>query len=367
MTAAQGPLVVHTDWSRSWGGQEIRTLTELREMRRLGCRTALIVPQDAELAARARAEGIDVHPVSFSSKFHLRSWQDLFQILRRIRPDVLNSHSSEDSWMAGCVAKLCRIPLIVRTRHVLAPISSALSYNAFPDVILACSESIKAQLLEQGVKANKVIVQPTGIDEQRFQFSAQDRAAVRAEYGISDDEILVGNVGFLRHYKGHKFIIRTAPRTPKHFRFMIVGGGNDQPFLQKEIEKQGMADRFVITGHQEAPERFFSAFDLIFFSSYEAEGVAQSFVQGLLYDLPLLVCRTPSILEPLELIDRYQLIDYMDLEGAAKALLHLAEQRSVRYADVVAKRRKAIADRYGLTAMINNLTSVYRKHGIPVP
>ena len=38
----QSPLVVHTEWSRSWGGQEIRVLTELREMRRLEAEVSLM-------------------------------------------------------------------------------------------------------------------------------------------------------------------------------------------------------------------------------------------------------------------------------------------------------------------------------------
>ena len=37
------PLILHTDWSRSWGGQEIRTLTELREMKKMGLLIAFIL------------------------------------------------------------------------------------------------------------------------------------------------------------------------------------------------------------------------------------------------------------------------------------------------------------------------------------
>ena len=67
MTRSETPLIVHTDWSRSWGGQEIRTLTELREMREHGFRCALVVPEQSELARRGRAEGFTVCPVEFTS------------------------------------------------------------------------------------------------------------------------------------------------------------------------------------------------------------------------------------------------------------------------------------------------------------
>jgi len=363
MNQKQAPLIVHSDWSRAWGGQEIRTLTELREMRRLGCRTGLLVPRDSELALRGSREGIEIFPVEFSSKFHLPTWRELFTVIRRIRPAVLNTHSSEDSWMAGCVARLCGVPLVARTRHVLAPISSSLSYNLFPHIIFACSRAIRDQLAEQGVRSDKIVVQPTGIDEHRFRYCEKDRQEIRQRYGIGENEILVGNVAFLRHYKGHSFIIRTAAEMPGRFRFMIVGGGRDQPLLEEEIRAAGVEGRVIITGHQEEPERFFSAFDIFFFASYEAEGISQSFIQGLLYGLPLLVCRTPSLLEPLAHVTNYEIIDHGDLSASRRGLELLAG-RLERDPRRVEEQRQAIAARYGLNRMIQTLIRVYGEYGI---
>ncbi len=363
MNQQQPPLILHTDWSRAWGGQEIRTLTELREMRRLGCRTGLLVPRDSELARRGKDEGFAVYPVEFTSKFHLPSWQELFRVIRRLRPAVLNTHSSEDSWMAGCVARMCGVPLVARTRHVLAPISSALSYNLFPHVIFACSRAIRDQLADQGVAKEKIVVQPTGIDGRRFRYCEADRQEIRCRYHIGDKDILVGNVAFLRHYKGHAFIIRTAAGMPDNYRFMIVGGGRDQPLLEAQIRDAGLADRFVITGHQEEPERFFSAFDIIFFSSYEAEGISQSFIQGLLYGIPLLVCRIPSLLEPLEHVHTYELIDYDDIAASRQGLKRLAARRQ-RDEEAIQAQRDAILMHYGLERMVDTLVRVYGEHGI---
>ena len=109
--------------------------------------------------------------MEFGSKFDPAAWRSLLKIIRALRPAVVNTHSSEDSWMAGAVARMCRVPLVIRTRHVLSPISSAFSYNVFPHVILACSEAIRDGLVDQGVAPGKIIVQPTGIDEARFRFS----------------------------------------------------------------------------------------------------------------------------------------------------------------------------------------------------
>jgi glycosyltransferase involved in cell wall biosynthesis len=306
-----------------------------------------------------------VHLIDFSSKFNLSAWRELFRLVRQLQPAVINTHSSEDSWMAGCVGRLCRVPLMIKTRHVLAPISSSLSYNLFFDVIFACSESIGRQLADQKVKKNKIIVQSTGIDEQRFRYSEEQRREIRDRYGVGDDEILVGNVAFLRHYKGHEFIVRTAATMPDNYRFMIVGGGNARSILEDDIARAGVGDRFILTGHQEEPERFFSAIDIIFFSSYETEGISQSFIQGLLYGMPLLTCRTPSIMEPLEFVQTYRDIDYGDVDAARAALMELSGQLDRDEAKIETQRR-AIAAKYGQARMVDTIVRTYDRHGIRV-
>jgi glycosyltransferase involved in cell wall biosynthesis len=357
------PLIVHTDWSCAWGGQEIRTLTELREMKKLGFRVAMIVRNDSELARRGRQEGIPVYLIDFSSKFNLAAWRDLYKLIRLLKPAVVNTHSSEDSWMAGCVAKICRVPLIIKTRHVLASISSSFSYNAFFDVIFACSESIGRQLVGQRVASGKIVVQSTGIDEERFQFSASDRKKIRKHYNIGDQDILVGNVAFLRHYKGHEFIVRTAATMPENYKFIIVGGGNARSILEEDIKRAGVENRFILTGHREDPEHYFSAMDIIFFSSFETEGIAQSFIQGLLYGIPLLTCQTPSIMEPLEYVYTYRDIEYGDVNAAHKGLIDLSRHLQ-RNESQIASQRQAIAGKYGLKKMVETIVRVYGEHGV---
>lgn len=367
MTAAQAPLVVHTDRSHAWGGQEIRVLTELREMRRLGFRVALIVPRGAELARRAAAEAIPVHEVACFAKLKPSSWLELAALIRQLRPTVLNTHSSEDSWMGGAIGRLCGVPLIIRTRHVLASISSKLSYNLLPHVILTCSGAIAEQMASQGVQREKLVVVSTGNDEARFRFSAKNRAAIRERYGIGEDAIVLGNVGFLRHYKGHPFILDTLARLPSPYRAMLVGGGGDKlVHLQAQAKHLGITDRVIFAGHQEQPEDFFSAFDLFFFASYAAEGISQALIQAMLNGLPVLGCRIPSTMEALRLIDTHRLVDYGDVEAAVQsidALLHLPRRDPAR----MEQQHRIIADRYGLQPMVQRLLDTYRRFGVEPP
>ncbi|MGI6656698.1 MAG: glycosyltransferase [Desulfobulbus sp.] len=358
--SSSSPLILHTDASHSWGGQEIRVLTELREMQRQGFRVGLVAAHGTELVQRAARESIPVYPVAPFSKLNPSSWFEVWNLLRRLRPTVVNTHSSEDSWVAGAMARLVRTPLIIRTRHVQSPISSKVSYLLFPHLILTCSGAITQQLVEDGIPASKTVVVSTGNDVSRFRFSSENRQRIRQRYDINDDTILVGNVGFLRSYKGHPFILKTAVHMPARYRFMLVGDGEDRQALESLARELGVDNRVIFAGHQEEPEAFYSAFDLCFFSSNKAEGISQSLVQSLINGLPVLACRIPSTEEALRPLEHYRLVDYDDVEAACRALESLTP---ISREDTEGQSRTA-AERYGLSPMVHLLLETYRRHGI---
>jgi glycosyltransferase involved in cell wall biosynthesis len=138
------------------------------------------------------------------------------------------------------------------------------------------------------------------------------------------------------------------------------------PSLQALARELGVEDRVIFAGHQEQPEDFFSAFDLFFFSSYEAEGVSQALIQSLLNGLPVLACRIPSTMEPLRHLQDYRLVNYTDVAAACQGL---AELQAVPRCDLqrLQRQHQIVADLYGLRRMVATLVATYAQHGIKLP
>jgi len=360
------PLIIHTECSDGWGGQEIRILEELRGMRRYGCATALIAPQHSRIFSRAQAEGFAVHAVRFGNKGHLPSWARLFKLMTQLKPDVVNTHSSDDSWMAGFVARMLGVPLIIRTRHVSTPIGSAFSYKAFPHLILTTSQAIRESLIACGIDQERIVAVPTGIDSNRFHFSSSWRREIREKHGFSEEDILVGNICVLRSWKGLDFFIDTAARMPPQFKFILVGDGPQRLRLQDKAKGMGLEDRLVFPGHQEAIEKYFSALDLYFFTSYANEGIPQSLLQARGVGLPMVVCRTPSVLEILQGVEDVITVEYGDAPSACGAL-----EKALQIARVPEDRRKYkndwINSEHSLESMLERIRELYGQSGIGVP
>lgn len=357
------PLILHTEASRGWGGQEIRILAEMEGMRRRGLRTLLLAPEESGILSRARKASFPVIPVSYASKVDPGAWMKTWRTFRRLRPAVVNTHSSKDSWIAGAVARATGVPLIIRTRHVSTPIGSVFSYRLFPHLILTTSRAIGEGLAARGVDQDRILTLPTGIDFDRFRFDPGQREMIRRELHVAPSEILVGNICIMRSWKGLDFFIETAAALGEPFRFVLVGDGPQRERLQGRAGALGLENRILFPGFQDRVEGFFSALDIFFFTSYASEGIPQSLLQALGCGLPVVAGRNPSINEVLNALPYSWQVDYGDVKEAGRALgraaKHLHRQRVLD--DIKAR---GLLHRHALEGMWEQLLEIYRRHGI---
>ena len=118
-------VVLHTESSKGWGGQEHRTLKEARGLARHGVRVLFACQPGSRLAERASAEGFAVSLMRMRSSVDVGAVAALVKLIQRERVDVVNTHSGRDSLLAGLAGRLAwRQPLVVRTRHLALPITS---------------------------------------------------------------------------------------------------------------------------------------------------------------------------------------------------------------------------------------------------
>jgi hypothetical protein len=146
--------IVHTENSCGWGGQEIRILTEAHGMQERGHRITLLAPPEAPISSAGQRMGLAVVTLPIQKKrlpgvLALRRW------IAANRPsiDVLNTHSSTDSWLSAIAcATLSDAPPIVRTRHVSTTVGNRIGtrwlyVQATAHIVTAgeaCADSLRA-------------------------------------------------------------------------------------------------------------------------------------------------------------------------------------------------------------------------------
>jgi len=288
MTESKSLSILHTESSIGWGGQEIRILTEARGMLDRGHRVMLLTPPNAEMLPAAKKMGVPVEAIDIEKKrigplFSLRAW-----LTANGRGyDVINTHSSTDSWLAAVVcATLSGMPAIVRTRHVSTAINNHFStrwlYTRATSHIVTTGEALRQQLHRDNAYALECMTSVrTGIDLNRY--LPLDQAAMRAKLAMAARPTL-GILATLRDWKGHQDLLSALeilkPRFPE-WQLLIIGDGPQRQALEQRVDALNMRDCVRFTGNVDNVPEWLSALDLFTLPSYGDEGVPQGIMQAM--------------------------------------------------------------------------------------
>src|SRR3989304_4567317 len=173
--------ILHTESSPGWGGQEMQVHLELIGLRERGHRMLLACHPESELAKRAERAGLEVWRLAFRRPIDPRLTWQMHRLLTQERVELVNTHSSVDSWVVSLAARSARVP-VVRTRPLSVPLQRApfprLVYWTLCDRIVTTGEAIRRHLLAKlRLNPSKVISIPTGVDLR--QLDPQDRKSTR--------------------------------------------------------------------------------------------------------------------------------------------------------------------------------------------
>jgi len=141
------------------------------------------------------------------------------------------------SWVAGGIALILRKPMLV-TQHVamvehsnlLVTLVQRLVYATFGRLLFSAArkvvvynQNVQSFLRSMGVPAGRILFLTNGIDTAAFRPAAQDeRAAIRARFGLPQGASLVLFVGRLVEKKGYHILL--AARDPA-YGLVFVGPG----------------------------------------------------------------------------------------------------------------------------------------------
>ena len=352
--------ILHTESSLGWGGQEIRVLTEARGVARLGHEVLLAAPGESRIHREAARFGVEALALPIARK-SVRGLLAMRRLLGDHAFDVVNTHSSTDSWLAALGrAFSASKPAIVRTRHISAPVPrNAATRWLYRQArrIVTTGEKLRSQVVEEtGVAEVDVVSVPTGIDLGKFRPGDRDRA--RAATGLPAGKTIVGIVATLRSWKGHRYLIDAiAAMQREEVVLAIVGDGPQRAALEAQATERALPVRFA--GDQDDVAPWLQSFDLFCLPSYANEGVPQALMQAMACGLPVVTTDVGSIGEIVTHDETGTMVPAQDAQAlrvAIEALLGDAPRR-VRLGAAAAARAR---ERFGEALMVERMLAEFR-------
>ncbi|MBR5360446.1 MAG: glycosyltransferase family 1 protein [Lachnospiraceae bacterium] len=162
------------------------------------------------------------------------------------------------------------------------------------DVMLTCSDEAGDSVFGKG---RDYKFMPNAIDTAEYAYDPEARARIRSEYGIADDEILIGHVGSFRFAKNHEFVLKVFNDLGSRYKLMLVGDGSLRTEIESHAASLGISDRVIFTGNKSPIAPYYSAFDLLLFPS-RYEGMPGTVVEAQASGLPCVISSaiTPQVI-----------------------------------------------------------------------
>jgi len=360
--------ILHTESSLGWGGQELRILTEAAGLRRRGHDVRVASPREAAIFTEAERFDIPVMALPIRRKgpvgvIALRS------LLASERIDVVNSHSSTDSWIAALACRAFwlgkrRPPALVRTRHISARVPTDRAtrwlYTRATAEIVTTGETIRQQLIRaNGVSPARVTSIPTGIDLDNF--APGDKAAARRALQLPDTVPLIGIVATLRSWKGHRYLLEAMTlSTHRDAQLVIVGDGPQADAIEAQIRALGLSERVRLAGNQCDVVPWLHALDVFALPSYANEGVPQAVIQAMAVGVPCVTTDAGGIGE-IAIRDATALVVAKQNAVALAAGIDRLLGDAGLAARLAWSARDRVQAKFGIGVMLDRMETVFRR------
>lgn len=231
-----------------------------------------------EMATVIRTAGISTASLDMRSGVpDPRALLRLRRLLLQDKPDVLQSWMYHANLLASLAGPTLGLPVIWNMRAVpdvdygrqVAVIDATLSRLArVPSAIIVNSHHGREFMISRGYKGARWKAIPNGFDTTLFKPDPEARLQLRSEWGIGDDQVLIGLVARLDPVKDHSTFLEAARLISDEesaIRFVCVGGGGDDGYrdhLRMLAESKGIADRVLWAGPRTDVAAINCAFDI---------------------------------------------------------------------------------------------------------
>ena len=354
---------VHIDTARTWRGGQNQVLLTVLGLRASGHRAALVAHPLGELHRRA-SEGTDLFPLAPTAEMDLHAGWRLSRLLRRLAPDIVHAHDAHAVAVASLALSLGGGHLSTRfgaSRRV----DFHVGHNAFSrwkyrqvDLFICASSAIRDMLAGDGVPSERMVVIHEGIDLDHV--GAAPPRDLHAEFWLPAGAPVVGNIAALAPHKGQRYLIDAAAlvvRDVPDARFLIVGAGELEEALRRQIKRLHLDKQVILTGFRPDALSVLKSVDLFVMSSV-TEGLGTSVLDAMACGRPVVGTRTGGIPESVVDGETGLLVPVRDAAGMAEAIVGLLRDPPLREAFARAGEARA-REVFSATRMVDETAAAY--------
>jgi glycosyltransferase involved in cell wall biosynthesis len=339
-----GTRVLHVIARLNRGGPARVLGPILARLREMGLEVRLahgrVAAGEEDVSREVASAGIPLHYIPSLGReirpaADLRAYRALRRLIRRFRPDVVQTHTSKAGFLGRLAARAEGVPVVLHTfrGHVLEGYFDPLRNLLFrslerwlarrTDRILVVSPSLAGELSDRlGVGRHDAYVSlPPYVPPLADPDGAEEPWPLPAGCPT------VGIVGRLVPIKNHRLFLRAAAlvaRRDPRVRFAVVGDGPLRPRLERLAAEAGLKEKVHFLGWRRGMRRVYDRLDVLVLTS-DNEGLPYALLEAMSMGLPVVATRVGGIPDVLEDGVQGFLVPRGDAEAVGSAILRILE------------------------------------------
>lgn len=354
--------VLHLEAGENFYGGARQVAFLIEGLARRGVSNIVACPQGSLTARRMAELPAAVFPLPMRGDLDLRLIPQVLAILRRERPDLLHLHSRRGPEILGAIAgRLHGLPIVYSRRndHVEPRWLARLKYRLY-DRVVAISACIGQVLADSGVPAEKIRVVRSAFTPDAI--TALSREALRAEFGLPADSLVLAVVAQLIRRKGHAVLLDAMPQLlavePK-LRVLFFGKGALHEELAASIAARGLGGIVQLAGYREDLPALLPGLDLLVHPAF-AEGLGVSLLQASSAGVAIVASRAGGIPEAVRDGVNGVLVPPQDVDALETAIVALLKNPA-RRTQLGSAGRELIEREFSVDAMVEGNLAIYQE------
>ena len=366
------------------GGAQLNTLYTAAHTAIDGCevRSVIATGLDADAAGDLfdDARGLGIEPVIVSHLVRRGSvWHDslallqLCQLIRRLRPTIVHTHTSKAGFLGRIAARLMQVPVVIHTPH------GAIHHGYFPsareagiyvrlerlvarrcDVAICLTEGEKRDWEAVNVRHPRVEIIPSGVDIEKFAKPSRPLPEIRRDLGLAEGDCIVGYVGRLVELKGIDYMIRAMPailaQVP-HTRLLIVGDGEFRPQLESLARELGVDEQTCFAGARADVPDMLAVMDVAVLPTICTEAMGRVLVEAAAAGKPVVATHLGGVEDVVRHNETGLIVAPEDADALADATITILTDAEL--ASRLGETARKQADNFSLDTMMRQLNRLY--------
>ncbi len=323
----------------------------------------VLLPENAKIEARLKDTGAKIiHAKGMEDKsFSVKAVTETIKIIKEEKPDMVHTHAS----LSARIAAFLRGVPSLNTRHCIEEkkafpknIIYRFINNLLSCKVIAVSKAVHDNLLEDGIKKEKVNVIYNGIEPLK-KYSQEEKIRVKKELGIPEKAKAVGLVARLEEVKNPLSFVKAAKKicqTRDDIYFVLTGDGSLRNKVRSECKGE---KQIILAGYREDIENIYNALDIITLTSI-SEALSISLLEAMSIGLGAISTSSGGPCEIIQNGVNGIITDINDDKGLADAIVTLVDNPDMLN-EFGKKGEETVLRKFGIAEMVTKTEDLYEE------